>query len=227
MKRIFIEEESPQIEVKHEGILEVPEGKNVDDLPMSHFEKLAKKKGLGKITKALNNLQVWNKEKNPELSKWAGNMIDKLNKKLKKDESIESISKNRRTSLNEDVYDVYYDYDYQYGDGEDDWATDTAHETFTGSWDDLQDFIRELKASGYYNIDANARDDVAESCDECCSESLDEGLGMDSIDLGKELYKTAVSTLKSSAHNLSIEDIQNAFDYAMMKVEDKFAKSGI
>lgn len=82
-----LHEQDVEIEVKHEGILEVPEGKNVDDLPMSHFEKLAKKKGLGKITKALNNLQVWNKKKDPKLSKWAGNMIDKLNKKFKKDES--------------------------------------------------------------------------------------------------------------------------------------------
>ena len=83
-----LKEQDVEIEVKHEGILEVPEGKNVDDLPLSHFEKLAKKKGLGKITKALNNLQVWNKNDDPKLSKWAGNMIDKLNKKLKKDESI-------------------------------------------------------------------------------------------------------------------------------------------
>lgn len=84
-----LREKDVDIDVKHEGILEVPDGKNVDDLPMSHFEKLAKKKGLSKITKALNNLQVWNKNDDPELSKWAGNMIDKLNKKLKKDESID------------------------------------------------------------------------------------------------------------------------------------------
>lgn len=87
-----LREQDVEIEVKHEGILEVPDGKNVDDLPLSHFEKLAKKKGLGKITKALNNLQVWNKNDDPKLSKWAGDMIDKLNKKLKKDESI---SRNR------------------------------------------------------------------------------------------------------------------------------------
>lgn len=81
-------EKDTEIEVKNPGILEVPEGKKVNELPQSHFEKLAKKKGLGKITKALNNLQVWNKNDDPELSKWAGNMIDKLNKKLKKDESV-------------------------------------------------------------------------------------------------------------------------------------------
>lgn len=86
--KLFIKEQDVNIEVKHEGVLEVPDGKNVDDLPFSHFEKLAKKKGLGKITKALNNLQVWNKNDDPKLSKWADNMIDKLNKKLKKDESV-------------------------------------------------------------------------------------------------------------------------------------------
>lgn len=94
--------EGTEIPVKHPGVLEVPEGKNVDDLPMSHFEKLANKKGLGKITKALNNLQVWNKKKNPELAKWADSMIDKLNKKLKKDEGI----KRHYRSLGE----VYKDY---------------------------------------------------------------------------------------------------------------------
>ena len=95
-----LREKNVDIDVKHEGILEVPEGKNVNDLPMSHFEKLAKKKGLGKITKALNNLQVWNKNDDPELSKWAGNMIDKLNKKLKKDELLK-------------ISEGYLDYDWR------------------------------------------------------------------------------------------------------------------
>ena len=81
-------DESVEIEVKNKGILEVPEGKNVDDLPMSHFEKLVKKNGLSKITKALNNLQVWNKNDDKKLSKWAGDMIDKLTKKYGKNESI-------------------------------------------------------------------------------------------------------------------------------------------
>ena len=88
MKLRINEKETPNIEVKNKGVLEVPEGKNVDDLPLSHFVKLANKKGLSKITKALNNLQVWNKNDDPKLSKWAGDMIDKLNKKLKKDESV-------------------------------------------------------------------------------------------------------------------------------------------
>ena len=93
MKLRINEKETPNIEVKNKGVLEVPEGKNVDDLPLSHFVKLANKKGLSKITKALNNLQVWNKNDDPKLSKWAGNMIDKLNKKLNKDESIRKTNK--------------------------------------------------------------------------------------------------------------------------------------
>lgn len=99
--------EDVEIEVKHEGILEVPEGKTVDQLPMFHFEKLAKEKGLSKITKALNNLQVWNKNDDPKLSKWAGNMIDKLNKKLKKDESFK---------LKESKYDKEYVFQFTQND---------------------------------------------------------------------------------------------------------------
>ena len=85
---LLIHEQDTKIEVENPGVLEVPEGKNVDDLPLSHFVKLANKKGLSKITRALNNLQVWNKNDDPKLSKWAGDMIDKLKKKLGKEESI-------------------------------------------------------------------------------------------------------------------------------------------
>lgn len=102
-------EQDVEIEVKHEGILEVPEGKNVDDLPISHFEKLTKKKGLGKITKALNNLQVWNKNDDPKLSKWAGDMIDKLNKKFDKKESL--LRLNEKDNFNGSITsaaDYYY-----------------------------------------------------------------------------------------------------------------------
>ena len=89
-----LREQDVEIEVKHEGILEVPEGKNVDDLPVSHFVNLAKKKGLSKITKALNNLQVWNKNDDPKLSKWAGNMIDKVSKKMEKNEAFDRYNSN-------------------------------------------------------------------------------------------------------------------------------------
>ena len=76
----ILKESEPKVKipVEHPGMLEVPEGKNVEDLPYSHFAALAKKKGYGKIAKALTNLIVWNKKKNPTLSKWADTMQNKL-----------------------------------------------------------------------------------------------------------------------------------------------------
>lgn len=107
MKLFIYEDSDTKIEVKHEGILEVPEGKKVSDLPMSHFEKLVKKNGLSKITRALNNLQVWNKNDDKALSKWAGNMIDKLKKKFNKDESLsEGIESDDYQDMCSKIYDL-------------------------------------------------------------------------------------------------------------------------
>jgi len=75
------------IEVKHSGLLEVPAGKEVDQLPQSHFQKLIDKKGYEAIIRGLTNLEVWNKNKNPKLSQWASNMADKLKVVNKKDEA--------------------------------------------------------------------------------------------------------------------------------------------
>ena len=121
MKLRINEKETSNIEVKHEGVLEVPEGKNVDDLPLSHFVDLANKKGLSKITKALNNLQVWNKNDDPKLSKWAGNMIDKLNKKLKKDESLKKL--NETNAIVIDIPKQEYDFHFK-GTDKDGWKRD-------------------------------------------------------------------------------------------------------
>ena len=74
-----------KIPVEHPGVLEVPEGKDVESLPYSHFAALAKKKGFGKISKALNNLHVWNKEKNPSLASWANKMQDRLSNEFKEE----------------------------------------------------------------------------------------------------------------------------------------------
>ena len=121
-----LREQDVEIEVKNKGILEVPEDKNVDDLPMSHFEKLVKKHGLSKITKALNNLQVWNKNDDKELSKWAGNMIDKLTKKFGKNESLYDYYDMPSSAFNiyddipdepfteEDEFNYYVDYVYNH-----------------------------------------------------------------------------------------------------------------
>jgi hypothetical protein len=65
-------------EVTHPGVLEVPDGKDVQSLPLAHFVGLAKTKGEGAVSKALMNLYRWNKTKNPGLSSWAKSMQEKL-----------------------------------------------------------------------------------------------------------------------------------------------------
>lgn len=133
-------EKDVEIEVKHEGILEVPEGKNVEDLPVSHFVNLAKKKGTGKITKALNNLQVWNKKKNPSLSKWAGDMIDKLNKRMEKKESI---FKEGSYGLDyvTDAARYYFNKGYSYDEAEKDMIKRHKNESFI---ENVLDYMDEL-----------------------------------------------------------------------------------
>lgn len=76
------------VEVKNTGILEVPEGKSVDELPQSHFESLVDKKGYEAVIRALNNLAVWNKNNNKSLSSWAKGMMDNLKEKYRKDEDF-------------------------------------------------------------------------------------------------------------------------------------------
>lgn len=94
-------EQKVKIPVKHPGVLEVPEGKDVEALPMNHFEDLIKKKGWETISKALTNLNVWNKKNNPTLSNWADGMQAKLAKwvegqrekgELKEDVRVSSFS---------------------------------------------------------------------------------------------------------------------------------------
>ena len=151
MKLRINEKETPNIEVKHEGILEVPEGKNVDDLPLSHFVNLANKKGLSKITKALNNLQVWNKNDDPKLSKWAGDMIDKLNKKLKKDESLGIKESNNGISESNNLYDYIDDMGFSH------WGHMFGYKIYNEMTDDntfvLSDNERTAKEYGEWLVD--------------------------------------------------------------------------
>ena len=76
------------IPVKHEGILEVPEGKTIRELPISHFERLVKEKGYEPIIRALNNLAVWNKNDDKDLASTAKAIMDQLRKKYRKDEDF-------------------------------------------------------------------------------------------------------------------------------------------
>lgn len=75
--------EKVDIDVKNEGILEVPDGKKVTELGLDHFVKLVKKNGYEKIARALTNLEVWNKNDDPEISKWAKDMRESLKKEIK------------------------------------------------------------------------------------------------------------------------------------------------
>lgn len=103
VKKLHIKEDV-EIEVKNTGVLEVPEDKNVDELPIKHFVALANKKGLSTVTKALNNLQVWNKNKDPKLSKWAGDMIDKVTTRIENQEKNESL---KRESASDNAIEPY------------------------------------------------------------------------------------------------------------------------
>lgn len=66
------------MEVKNPGLLEVPEGKGVHKMSLSHFQSLIRKQGWNKISKGLVNLITWNKNTNPKLSQWADKMQEKL-----------------------------------------------------------------------------------------------------------------------------------------------------
>ena len=80
LKNTVLKEQKIKIPVKHPGALEVPEGKDVEDLGAAHFQALIKKKGWEEISKALINLKVWNKSRDAKLSSWADNMQEKLAK---------------------------------------------------------------------------------------------------------------------------------------------------
>ena len=103
-----IKEQKADIEVENPGILEVPEGKNVEDLPIKHFVDIANRKGLSTVTRALNNLQVWNKNKNKSLSKWAGNMIDKVTKRYENQKKNESFKRHINESVDTKLEDIDY-----------------------------------------------------------------------------------------------------------------------
>ncbi len=69
-----------KVKIKHPGILEVPEGKSFEELPLSHYKKLVSKDGYSAISKALTNLEVWNRKKNPEMADKAKSIRVKLDK---------------------------------------------------------------------------------------------------------------------------------------------------
>jgi hypothetical protein len=86
-------------ERRNPGVLDIPEGKKVTDLSLSHFETLAQKKGIGAVSRALNNLARWNTKKDPKLSQWAIGMLNRF---------VGWADKNQdKLSTNADLFDSY------------------------------------------------------------------------------------------------------------------------
>ena len=73
-------DEKVMVKVTNPGILEVPKGTKVWDLPESHFRSLIEKKGQKAIMLALLNLERWNKGRDglTHIANWAREMIDKV-----------------------------------------------------------------------------------------------------------------------------------------------------
>ncbi len=78
LKGVLIGAIPKEIKVENPGILEIPKGKKVKSLPLTHFKKLIKKKSWEDISKAFINLVRWNKIKDPKLAKWADETQAKL-----------------------------------------------------------------------------------------------------------------------------------------------------
>lgn len=81
-KKVSINEAEPAVKIGpvKKGELELPKGKDVDETSEEHFKNLIKKDGWEKVSKRINTLHVWNKNKNPELAA----KMDALQAKLSK-----------------------------------------------------------------------------------------------------------------------------------------------
>jgi len=91
-----------KLKVEHPGVLEVPEGKKVYDLPLSHFKELVRRKTLSTVSRALTNLIVWNKKKNPSISK----RIDNIQNQLTRWANQERETKDKTKKTNEMMIDL-------------------------------------------------------------------------------------------------------------------------
>jgi len=99
---VVSETSTTTIKIKHPGILNIPDNKYFWQMPLKHYINLAKEKGKKAIMTALLNLERWNKKKNPDISKKASNIIDKL--KNNKDWQNESIKEDKVSEENKKKY---------------------------------------------------------------------------------------------------------------------------
>jgi len=92
------------IKVEHEGILNIPEGKNFWSMSQSHYINLAKNKGKQAVMRALTNLERWNKNDDPDISAKARKLIDGL-KNNKEWQNIGKKSSINKHSLEDEEYE--------------------------------------------------------------------------------------------------------------------------
>ena len=78
MKRYIRCSDPANIQTENPGLLEVPKGKSVMSLPVSHFKNLIDKKGRSAIIRGLTNLEIWNKNDDPKIASWARKMKESL-----------------------------------------------------------------------------------------------------------------------------------------------------
>lgn len=91
---------APDIKAVHAGLLKLPDGAFVEwPVPklVKHMKKLIADKGQGPIMKGLVNLERWNKNDNPKLSKKARAVIDAV--KLKESEEDDPMKPEQRIAL--------------------------------------------------------------------------------------------------------------------------------
>lgn len=133
---------------------------------------------------------------------------------IRRSQRTESVGRrSNKLKISEDVYEITYDYDDEWSGG------GTSSETFEGSWQDLQDYIKQLRASGCYNIDATCVDGCYESYSGL-NESSDGGVVIKTDSKEGKYYLTKSSTKQKTFWSTDIKKA-NVFakkDSAMNKL---------
>ena len=213
----FDEDDKVKIKVKHPGILEVPEGKEVDELPFSHFAALVKEHGYDEISKALTNLEVWNREREPELADWAKDMRERLKAKFDTGTKAESYSRKTRSRFfleddNQSVPGINDDND----NTNDNTNQQTEEESFL-----FEDMLFEDDNEGLDNVEEPKAEDESFLFEDMLFEDNDEDLGKD------ELFSTSADELHESFlfEDEDLEDKEeDEEDGAVKRTIDKLEK---
>lgn len=98
---------SVRIKVTHPGILRVPEGKHVWNLRKKDIEALIKKEGYAPISRAINNLYIWNRKKKTDTAKKIMEWVTKAKRWLDDFRDKYGYKARRRATASE-IGDEYY-----------------------------------------------------------------------------------------------------------------------